>query len=60
MDNNLEHLIKLSKEVAKPWKFTTIVLAALLAFSIYSNISISKRKAIFNFSADSNIESTKI
>lgn len=56
--NDLEDLIRLSKEVAKPWKVTTLILAGLLALSIYGNISIAKKKAVINFSADSNVEST--
>lgn len=58
MDNDLEKLIKLSKEVAKPWKITTWLLAFLLFLSILGNTFLSTKKAIVKFSADSNIEST--
>lgn len=58
MDNNLEKLIKLSKEVAKPWKIATGLLSLLLLLSIVGNIILSTKKAVINFSADSNIEST--
>lgn len=58
MDNDLEKLIKLSKEVAKPWRITTWILSILLCLSIIGNIFLSTKKAIIKFSADSNIEST--
>ena len=57
-ENYLEHLIKLSKEVAKPWKITTWLLAGLLCLSIIGNLILSNKKAVIRFSADSNIEST--
>ena len=58
MGNDLEKLIKLSKEVAKLWKITTWLLGFLLFLSILGNTFLATKKAVIRFSADSNIEST--
>ena len=57
--NQLEAVIKMSHEVARPWKYLSIILSLALGATLYINYTMSKKTVNVNLMAD-NYESTDI
>ncbi len=57
-EDELDRLIRLSHVVAKPWRICTVLLAVLLAGSLYINYQLSVNGGpIISFGADNINES---
>lgn len=58
--NELEKLIALSKEVAKPWVIATWVLAILLGLSVAGNIYMMTQKTSVIIEQENNLSDHNI
>lgn len=54
---DVEHLIALSKIVAKPWVISTWLLATLLALSVIANVYMATHGTEITIDADNNVGS---
>ena len=54
---DLEKIIELAKEIARPYKITTYVLGILLLVSILANVYLLSQPAVVTFEADNNTSS---
>ena len=54
---DLEKIIELAKEIARPYKITTYILAVLLVLSIAGNIYLATQEVEVVLEADENTES---
>ena len=54
---DLEKIIELAKEIARPYKITTYILAVLLVISLVANVYLATQNIEVSFDANDNIES---
>lgn len=54
---DLEKIIELAKEIARPYKITMYILAVLLIASVIGNIYLATKEIEVNIEADQNSES---
>ena len=55
---DLEKIIELAKEIARPYKITTYVLGVLLLVSILANVYLLSQPAVIEVSANENEQSS--